>query len=356
MGTTISTGVTLEKGVEISPVLHTECTNLNTLGGWNIEEFDHDALYLYLDPDDSKIYCFPKIDRGLIEDNINPYTGKPFDKNVKEQLIKLRIAPPSSFYSRRMCPIFRNTKWIVFVTKSKRYGGYYIVDKVSGYSARRVYMAMLKSPRVDNENLFKRERFSALRKVYDGHSSIIRDRRIPKIKGVGLMIVSDPPIDFDVSLLRPSDLFLELQAYMSNSGLALSKGSSDILQAQNIRLDIPVTVYRGFNFPRPHWIDISVDDVMEIDDKTPASSWSSNICIAEYFASGAGKGIGYVVEYEAQPEEVVIDTRLLEKKVLDSLTETGADQSEILLDKRRRKVKLVMIMKNGEYVKSIVQN
>jgi hypothetical protein len=86
---------------------------------------------------------------------------------------------------------------------------------------------------------------------------------------------------------------------------------------------------------------------------TDASSWSTNICIAEFFASSYEGKYGYVVEYEAVPDDVVIDTRLLKESILDELTLTGANQSEVLLDRRKRKVTVIMLLHNREYVKRI---
>jgi len=93
---------------------------------------------------------------------------------------------------------------------------------------------------------------------------------------------------------------------------------------------------------------------LELDDKTDSSSWTTNICIAEFFAGGdRAKGYGYVFSYTAQPDEVVIDTRLLKPDILTELTQTGANQSEILLDKRKRIVKVEMLIINGGYVTNI---
>ena len=332
-----------------------ECANRESLGGWDIGEFSDSTLYLYRDPADEKIYCFPRIDHGLLTD-VNPYTNQPLPKKVKDDIFKMEISPPLSFYSRRLCPVFRNTASTVFVAWSQRYDAYYLIDKASGYSALKVFKGDLKTPRRPREALFKRERFADLKLVYDGSYNDIpetdKDKHIKKAKGSGLVLVSHPPLDFDATLLQPSDLFKELQAYMSNSGLALSKGSAETLRTQNIRLDRRVEVFRGFSFKEPQWA-VKLDDIIILDDRTDASSWTTNICIAEFFANSQGKGFGYVVQYVASPEEVIIDTRLLDTNTLDKLTETGANQSEILLDKQKRTVKVVMLFENGEYVKRI---
>jgi hypothetical protein len=336
------------------------CTNRKTIGGWGIGEFDESSVYLYQDPSDDKIYCFVSLDHNLI-DGTNPYTGKPFDRDVKSEIYEMRMSHPLSFYSRRMCPIFENDTNIIYVTYSERYGGYYLVNTAISYSGMKVYRGTLKTPRTKEEVLFAKNRFENIRLVYDGASSQPRTRIIAKAKGSGLIVVGEQPIDLDLKLLSSgSSLFLELQAYMSNSGLSLSAGSVATLKSQRIRLDSSLILFRGFSFANPRWV-VSIDDEIELDDLTDASSWTSNECIAEFFA-GAGsrdsrndkKRYGYVMRYEARPDEVVIDTRILKRDVLDELTLTGADQAEILLDKRKRMVIITALLINGEYVHTIL--
>lgn len=325
------------------------CTNSKTLGGWDLEEFTMDSIYLYSDLSDKKIYCFTKLDEALLG-NTNPYTGQPFTDDVKERLYEMKFVAPLSFYSRKLCPVFRNTSDLVFVVRSERYNGYYLVDKAASYSVEKVFAGALKTPRRPGEILFSKDRFIALKLIYDGSDDQIpleqKGRVIRKAMGSGIILLSDIPRDLDLNLLGPSDIFKELQAYMSYDSLSLSRGSVNVLKSQHIRLDIPLCLFRGLSFKTPIWM-VSVGDYVTLKDRSESSSWTSNICIAEFFAGDTG----YVVEYQAQPDEVVIDTRLLRKDVLDELTQ--ANQAEVILDRRERRVKIVMILKDNTYIKTL---
>lgn len=335
-----------------------ECANRETVGGWDIGEFDRDSIYLYMDSSDNKTYCFSKLDAGLLNGD-NPYTGKPFNTDITRSLFEMKLSPPLSFYSRRMCPIFESVaSGHVYVTKSERQGVYYLVDRAASYSAMKVYRGILKSSLLSPP--FHSSNFAELKLVYDGSSNLPRTRSIASAKGSGLIIIGEPPADLDQSLLKPGrSIFLELQGYMSNPGLSLSPGSVSTLRSQNIRLDSAQVVYRGFSFDFPKW-SVSLDEEIKIEDLSDSSSWTANQCIAEFFAGNgylkpknSKKRFGYVVRWEAQPDEIVIDTRLLKTEVLDSLTLTGADQAELLLDKRERTVTIVALFINGEYVRRI---
>jgi len=107
----------------------------------------------------------------------------------------------------------------------------------------------------------------------------------------------------------------------------------------------PIKVYRGLGLhtDTPIWDTLIVGQTVPLADIYPASSWTTEICVAAGFAKN-----GVVVSYLAQPDEVVLDTRLLDPQVLKELYKTI--QFEIILDERTRDVYIELIIHGSQPV------
>ena len=91
-----------------------------------------------------------------------------------------------------------------------------------------------------------------------------------------------------------------------------------------------------------------IGENMRLSELSNISSWTTDICIALHFAKQAE--IGYVVSYTAQPDEIVLDTRLLKSEAfLELYIEI---QNEIILDSIERTVTVEILTLDDTILKS----
>lgn len=253
------------------------------------------------------------------------------------------------------CPIFRSQDpFVRFVKKSVR-ADYIINEDAMGIKPSPIYRGILKKDWKPPEwadkdiGMYEAKQFLEIKQVYDPMEQlrgIERTKYIPNSGKYKLAVKKDAQLDSHFQKPKHSGLgmYEAFKMYTSFSYFYITDQLTKDLQALKIRMSKPIRVYRGLSlFSKKIWDKLEIGQIVKLNDIYPASSWTTEICVA------AGFGYqGVVVEYLAQPEEVVIDTRLLEPKVLSSLYEVI--QYEVMLDKRDRDVKVKLIIQNHQPV------
>jgi len=141
-----------------------------------------------------------------------------------------------------------------------------------------------------------------------------------------------------VDLPNKSTKFKMLQAYMSSRPddrdmETLTKKLLDAFYfaSKTTVPTEPITLYRGLSFDTLGKLKLFLETCNAnniIGRSNVASSWSSNILIAGYFAHTDKYGL--ILEHVAAPEEVLVDTRFFTRNVLLALYPHGL-QREVLL-------------------------
>lgn len=151
------------------------------------------------------------------------------------------------------------------------------------------------------------------------------------------------PNSFSGNHILPEKDFLMLNTYMHNPKKHLNKKNIENIKALNIKLNKSYKLYRGliitnevfkkyFKSQVPHKNDI-------IKSKnTSISSWSKNLLVAKAFATNKNYS-GIIIEYDAKPEEIMIDTTMIDKEQLKLLYEIP--EREIILMPGNYNVKII---------------
>ncbi len=135
--------------------------------------------------------------------------------------------------------------------------------------------------------------------------------------------------------------------YKEQSRVVLFNEAINDIIAQKIRPSKPIVVYRGLGWADwskstfEKWMNgigrkkIAVGDQLDLMDVRVAS-WSTNICISSMFASS---NYGVIFSYQAKPNEIMLDTRMLLDR--EKFSWRRHDQAEVMLLPGRKK--------NGEW-------
>jgi hypothetical protein len=346
---------------------HPKCKNRKTQSGLDVGLFSPGDLIEY--QESGETWCYAPGDRiyKYVYDTkqmefVNPFTGKiiPRDRGLEMDPKLRKRVPLLTEYIYPVCPIFRSTDPLVrFVTESVR-GDYVTNGNAMATDPSPIYRGVLKKEWLTIPNMFGElgkdygiydaAQFQELKQVYDPtpeFKGLTRNRAIPYTGYYSLGVKSDTDLSryFTVPTYRGLNMFQAVKAYMSYSDFYISRPLADDLKREKIRLDTPVKVYRGLRLQsdEPIWDTLDVGEIVKLEDIYPASSWTTDVCIAAGFASS-----GVVVSYLAQPDEVVLDTRLLKPEVVQDLYKTI--QSEVMLDQRKRKVKVKLILRSQQPV------
>ena len=341
---------------------HPVCKNRKTQSGHDIGLFAPQDITKY--KEDGDMWCFTNGDRLFVWDPIhkrmdpkNPFTGKDIDREAALDIEKHERVPMLTEYIYPVCPIFRSQNPLVrFVMKSKR-GDYVTKGSAMATNPSSIYRGILKKDWKPSAwsgekdiGIYDADQFQELKQVYDPLEQlrdIERTKGIPDIGRYSLGVKKDADLSryFQKPKYSGLGMYAALKTYMSHPDFYVTKDLAKDLQALKIRLSTPVRVYRGLSLSNKIWNKLEVDETVKLKDIYAASSWTTEICIAAGFGSE-----GVVLEYLAQPDEVVIDTRLLKPEVLTSLYETI--QYEVMLDQRDRDVKVKLIIHSGQPVAS----
>lgn len=118
--------------------------------------------------------------------------------------------------------------------------------------------------------------------------------------------------------ITDKNVIKELTTFMNSGGQTLSFDVLTILKTLSIKEFFPIKVYRGMTFKDSNFIKrYKVGDKFLLSSLNRVQSWSTIHCIPESFSSRDKYGI--IVSTVLNPEDIAIDTRLLDQKQLTSL-------------------------------------
>ena len=341
------------KEVPVSLSEHPKCINNTTLAGWNFEEFPaKDIIH-------SQGYCFTTNDKAFIYKGLNPYTKKKLPPKIVNKIEESPIRPPNSYIEKGLCPIFvSEDPSTVYVSKEpNKYSNLYDrVDSAIHHDIKIYYKGILK-PNIPNNNRdYLEENFINLTLVYDPYSPDSLKTKIIKDNNKIYELYGEKYEYGPWSYVNKKGLKSALSYYMSRRNVRISIELREDIRSQKIRINSPIKVYRGFSFeydedkPKEKQFPwkTEIGENMRLSELSNISSWTTDICIALHFAKQAE--IGYVVSYTAQPDEIVLDTRLLKSEAfLELYIEI---QNEIILDSIERTVTVEILTLDDTILKS----
>ena len=338
------------------------CSNQKSIQGWDIQKYRSSDLIHYREKDQT--YCFLKSDVSFLQQGLNPFTGRKIGTKALEKFV--RLAKEKKLFDPYgvVLPKGITTKCPLFVSHDLFIGYHYHCEGCAKFVTKSV------SPGQDSESncvglLYQTTlKHHLLMEDMDQYgfirakeSNIVSDKLILDLKSLeATRPLANRVLKETSSKTYPvynsmdddtEDLSLRdsLQEFMNSGHIVLpSQAIQDIL-VQKIRPSKPIILYRGLTWNEwsgltfEKWMNqigrkkISIGDELEIID-TRVASWSANICISSTFALG---DYGIVFSYQAQPEEIMLDTRML----LDREKFYQHDQAEVMLLPGRKK--------NGEW-------
>ena len=339
--------------------LHPVCTNRKTQSGWDIGLFAPDAIVKY--KEGKKTYCFApgdKIYDFKRKEYVNPFTQNVIKRDKGSEIdseMGKNPAPLLTEYIYPVCPVFRSSDPLVrFVFKTIR-NDYVTRNRAMSTDSEIIYRGVLKKDWMSHQaswitkgkdiGVYEEHQFEEIKPVYDPSvqfKGLKRDRKIGGYGNYSLGVKPEADLDkyFDMPVYKGiGSTYQALKTYMSHSEFYMTEPLAKDLKEQKIRLNKPIQVYRGLriDLDDPIWDSVHLGEIVTLEDIHAASSWTTDVCIAAGFAFN-----GVVVTYLAQPSEVVLDTRLLEPKILEDLYHEI--QFEVILDKGKRKVKIELIL------------
>ena len=338
------------------------CSNQKSIQGWDIQKYNPSDLIHYREK--GQTYCFLKSDVSFLQQGLNPFTGRKIRTKALKKFIRLAeekklfdpygVTLPEGIKTK--CPLFVSHDPLIgyyyhcedsdkFVTKSVSPG-----QDPDSHCVGLLYQTTFRRPlsiedmdqsgfiRADESNIISDELILDIKSLEVARP--LANRVLKETSGKRYSVYNSMDDDTEHSSLRGS-----LQEFMSFGHIVLpSQAIQDIL-VQKIRPSEPITLFRGLSWNEwsgltfEKWMNqigrkkISIGDELEIID-TRVASWSANICISSTFALG---DYGIVFSYQAQPEEIMLDTRML----LDREKFYQHDQAEVMLLPGRKK--------NGEW-------
>jgi hypothetical protein len=354
-----------EEITELVKDRHPVCENRKTQSGWDIGLFAPSDIVMK--KEGKKIYCYAPGDTFYDFDtrkHTNPFTGKEMEAEKAQEIYrKINKRAPLLFeYVHHGCPFFRSSDPLIkYVILSAR-GDYVENGDTAETDPRIIYRGTLKSDweKLGDEyakyGMYDKNLFEKLEPIYDPGElikeqlkDIPRDKVIPSTGHYSLDVKKDA--DLDRYFVKPKytglSLHGALKTYMSNPDFYIPTGVADKIQKLGIHLNTPVQVYRGLSYVKPKKLgveELKLGEIVTLKDKYP-SSWTTDLCVAAGFAS-----TGIVLSYLAPPDEVVIDTRLLEPDILKDLYKSI--QLEVILVKKERKVKVELLMRSDAILKT----
>ena len=151
---------------------------------------------------------------------------------------------------------------------------------------------------------------------------------------------NNSPEKLDIIISDETDTFLS--SYMT--GRILHQKITPIVEKElsQFKLNKPIKLYKGIEEVQLHY-HTPKDNNFEVKDVLPFtypyfSSWSTNFLIAKRFIDDYPSTTPYVVEYIAQPDDILVDTRLLPNQYFMS------DQREVIL-KRDKEYSMKIVWK-----------
>lgn len=112
-------------------------------------------------------------------------------------------------------------------------------------------------------------------------------------------------------LIDDENIVYDLRQYMRKGGIMLPY-KVDRISRLNIKEKVPIKVYRGLHFEDKSFVKpYKVGDTLVLYSRKMPTSWSTNFCVSDAY-SYRGK-YGMVVSTILNPEDIMIDTRLINR-------------------------------------------
>ncbi len=357
------------------------CKNEKSKTGVDYREYAPSDL-IYYDDEHGEKYCFTWEELSKLKwSNIktNPYSGKLFREGFLENAAGVKNPVPIgrqidtvNFKNKGFCPVFRSKDPLIVYVTSKdavnniKHGEYiYAETSFDGYSLnhfgveKSFWKVHLKVP-LTNSSVIKLDNFVSAEKVTNSDVFGVSETEIPESQKVSIT----------------GDVKGYLQDYMSRQYKNISKYAiTGIMNFKGIRPDHQITVYRGIGFYNEpiidDWLYQAPEDVQEgflkktqtpvdfilatndgkpleigqsliLKEKAQVESWTTNPCVA--FGYAQTSGLGLVLEYTANPDEILMDGRYV--KNITELYEYR--QQEVILARKRKEVKIHMLIVEGD--------
>lgn len=215
--------------------------------------------------------------------------------------------------------VYNQSNSIIRLTQNKECK---ISYKLSAYRAPLVYKIQIINDH--NVNVLQENDYVVLN-VFDIYTDPRVDSFTEQVDKVGYGTRTEDDL--------PITSFQTIQEYMLGSWMATNELPKISLEMMNIEIPkifIPsstVVIYRGMVFKTElEYIQfVASNDVLKL---TTVSSWSSNICVANYFATTLPFGV--IIEHVASTDEILVDTRYFDTETLEDLY-YSQNQREIIL-------------------------
>ena len=374
------------------------CENEYTLAGWAVDDFNPEDLI------EIEGYCFTSNDAGFLYDGHNPYTGNRVPKETlmrfgliitedryesdeegNEDVILIPgniVVSPLPAVPRSMdhiCFYSNRDPFVKYVSVPRGTSGdsYIITDRAYSsinLTAVIVFRVLLKQDYKNKEKYgyhrgFIRDQFESIELIHDPFSE-----SPPRDKKIDFKDYANNGYTFIFDLRKKTHEIKKIFVKGLDAAFKLHLGPPTVearmcqdenfvrdLHEQEIKLKSPITVYRGLAIDY-HGYDLllfntAVGDTVTISAPCPLESWSSDICVATAFAVQPSSGlmikhvVGYLLSFTAEPEEVVIDFRLLKLSQIKSYT-TQYNLMELLVLGKERRVVVEAIFFDGGYITS----
>ena len=318
-----------------------KCKNKTDLGLNPISMYSDKQLYKYEEPSlsgEKNTYCFKYDEIPTIQTKgINPYTKKPLLYNIASKIgndIRTKIITyplnkvPYMYSSPGTCWAIPNISdpdiWFIvsnnYFKDLKELQSLHLTQNVtknfntSDIGKKYVYRVHIRNSLPTLGNVYHTTNIDKLEIIYnaDEYDTTIGIYKI------------DQNID--------SEAFNKLSYYVSFIGGIFTQPVLDRFAKLNIKKTIPVKVFRGMGFPNYEFLkSYHVGDEFDLYSRNSPMSWTTNICIAQFYA--LKYPIGMIVSAMLQPSDIIIDTRLLIEKQQLELKSGSSDlvlQSHII--------------------------
>lgn len=334
-----------------------QCKNQTSLDGWDIKEYAPDGIFTLHDRNAKREWCFRYTDiPNLLNHKTNPYSGLAF---TDAQLKMLEEHAPQNSSPYPALPLSIQLKDLDIKGRCPLW---------RGNSDTVLYKYICENESIDNEEILSRPRRAETMAAKPCIGTLYRViLNTPYTSGMylpdhpefverveivtrGDVVESSPRPE--KTYLSPSD-YANLKYFMSSDGVDLKDYTT--LYQENLRPTHTLTLYRGLSFKRSNNSarkflemlereNLSVGDKISYVGKKNAESWTTNVCLATAFAMTGEDGI--VLKYRAAPEEIIVDTRMIEN-LKDFY---HADQAEVVLSASKkpytREVEIYFITKD----------
>lgn len=326
-----------------------KCENTTTIGDSPIQNYSENQIILY-ENEKGNIYCFKydEIDY-LLKKKVNPFDKTPLNKNFLKLLKKekqnikysIPIYPKTSniYYHPGTCPrlvnIDNKTGYIISHQPIKCVED--LPEKINIlHSKTNLFDAVEEYEQFElKKNIFITTSYDAsdtdtIKYIY----KILSDNEIfyglidfVERKDISSLIQIYVPIEMvekNKNLPDDEELIHDFTNFLKNAGENIPQSSVDKFQKLDIKLKDPVKVYRGLSFDSRSFLrTLKVGEKIKLGSKNRVQSWTTNNCVAEQFSST--KKYGMIVSTILDPEDILIDTRLLEERPFNYV-----DQREIM--------------------------